>query len=55
MSDESTPFPDHDLVGRQKSGKAGGETTKERHGSDFFKKIGQKGGKAKKEKADEAP
>lgn len=48
-------MPDHDdtngeeqkLTGRQKSGKAGGEATKEKHGSDFFRKIGKKGGESK--------
>lgn len=38
---------DPPFVGRQKSGKAGGEATKSKHGSDFFRMIGRKGGQAK--------
>jgi general stress protein YciG len=54
MSDhDDTNGAEQKLTGRQKSGKAGGEATKEKHGSDFFRKIGKKGGESKG--ADEAP
>jgi general stress protein YciG len=45
--DTTTPPPDKKLTGRQKSGKAGGEATKEKHGPDFFREIGKKGGESK--------
>jgi general stress protein YciG len=49
MSDQdaTTPPPDKPLTGRQKSGKAGGEATKQKHGPDFFRQIGKKGGESK--------
>jgi len=49
MTDDqpTEPSSPKELTGRQKSGKAGGEATKEKHGNDHFKKIGKEGGKAK--------
>lgn len=48
MTDQDTaPSSGQEFTGRQKSGKAGGESTKQKHGSEFFKEIGKKGGKAK--------
>lgn len=44
-----------EFIGRQKSGKAGGEATKQKHGADFFRMIGKKGGKAKGEPAKAKP
>ncbi len=48
-----------EFSGRQKSGKAGGEATKQKHGTEFFREIGKKGGEAKgdhaEEKADPGP
>jgi hypothetical protein len=38
------------LPTRQDAGRKGGLKTSEKHGSDFFRKIGQKGGKARKKK-----
>lgn len=35
---------------RQDAGRMGGQTTKERYGSDFYSNIGRAGGKARGEK-----
>lgn len=35
---------------RQDAGRIGGQTTKERYGSDFYSNIGRAGGKARGEK-----
>lgn len=42
-----------EFSGRQKSGKAGGEATKQKHGTEFFREIGKKGGEAKGDNAGE--
>lgn len=48
MADQDdTQGAGQELTGRQKSGKAGGEATKQKHGSDFFREIGKKGGESK--------
>jgi general stress protein YciG len=44
---DDDPTSPQELTGRQKSGKAGGEATKQKHGKEFFKEIGKKGGEAK--------
>jgi uncharacterized protein len=35
----------HRVISVKEAGKRGGETTLERHGADFFRRIGKKGGK----------
>jgi general stress protein YciG len=35
-------------TGRSKAGQKGGKTTAQRHGSDFYARIGRKGGKARR-------
>jgi hypothetical protein len=56
MADQDdTQGAGQEFTGRQKSGKAGGEATKEKHGSDFFRKIGKKGGESKGGEASPEP
>jgi general stress protein YciG len=44
VQDELEMDTDQTVSGRSAAGRKGGETTRERMGSDFYRKIGRKGG-----------